>query len=192
MTNEVTKTIWGGLISSTGTVGGATTLRQQATDKLNSGTPVTSTDISRAAAAGVTLGASIPSTNALLALSDDISNSNLVSTLNSFLSLYSQIRVFTFHRNRTSWSNGNGAAVTPDYNKSAFKTNPSVSTGSVVAPAGAYDDIEEADVIDVSAYEAIIATLRGVITTNSTTGDVTVNYCHSSCHSVCHGSRGRR
>lgn len=193
--NEVTKTIWGGLMSSTTSVGGIDTMRQHATSELSAGSPAVanSTDLSRAAATGTTLGASIPTNDAKSSLSDNISNGNLVTTLNAFLSLYSQVRVFTFHRNRTSWGTyGNSAAVTPDYTRTAYKTSPAVSTPNDAAPVGAYDNIAIGDGVDLSDYEAIINTLKGVITTNSSKSDVTVNYCHSSCHNVCHGSRGRR
>lgn len=194
MTDEVTKTIWGELISSTAAVGGITTMRQQANTEVTPGSPtqITSTDISRAAATGVTLGAAIPSNNAVSSLSSTVSSGNLVTTLNAFLSLYSQIRIFTFHRIRSAWGNGNGASITPDYTRTAFKTSPSVTVGSDGAPSGAYDSIEVGDVIDRSNYEAVIASLRDVITTNAIKSDVTVNYCHSSCHSVCHSARGRR
>lgn len=194
MANEVTKTIWGGLISSTAAVGGVTTMRQQATSELIPGSPAvaTSTDIARAAATGVTLSSSIPSNDAKSSLSSDVGSGNLVTTLNSFLSLYSKTRIFTFHRIRSSWGNGNGAAVTPDYTRTSYKVSPGVTSVSDGAPGGAYDNIEANDAIDLSNYHAIITTLRGVITTNSNKGDATVNYCHSSCHSVCHSARGRR
>lgn len=194
MSDEVTKTIWGGLISSASAVDGSTAMRQHATTQLTAGSPVlaTSTDISRAASVGTSLSKSIPTNNAKSALSTDIGNGNLVGTLNAFLTLYSKIRIFTFHQTRSSWGNGNGAAVVPNYTRTAYKTSPGVSVGSDGAPVGAYDDIQDGDDIDKSLYKSIISSLRTVITTNSNKNDITVNYCHSSCHSVCHYARGRR
>lgn len=194
MANEVTKTIWGGLISSASAVDGTNAMRQHANTQLTAGSPViaNSTDISRAASVGTTLSTSIPNNDAKAALDADISNGNLVATLNAFLTLYSKIRIFNFHKNRSSWGNGNGAAVVPNYTRTAYKTNPGVSTGSDGAPVGAYDDIEAGDDIDKLLYKDIIGSLKTVITTNSNKGDVTINYCHSSCHSVCHHARGRR
>jgi len=194
MSDEVTKTIWGGLISSTSAVDSTTTMRQHATTQLTAGSPVlvSSTDVSRAASVGTSLSKSIPTNNAISALTADIGNGNLVGTLNAFLALYSKIRIFTFHQTRSSWGNGNGAAVVPNYTRTGYKTNPGVITGSTGAPAGAYDNIEDGDDIDKSLYKDIIGSLKTVITTNSNKGDITVNYCHSSCHSVCHSARGRR
>jgi len=194
MANEITKTIWGGLISSTSAVGGVTTLRQQATTELTPGSPAiaNSTDVSRAAATGVSLGVSIPTNIATSSLTSSVGSGNLVATLNSFLSLYSKTRIFTFHRRRSSWGNGNTSGVKADYTRTAYKTSPGVLTASDGAPGGAYDNIGNADSIDRSNYEAVIASLRGVITTNSNKTDATISYCHSSCHSVCHSARGRR
>jgi len=96
MSDEVTKTIWGGLISSTSAVDSTTTMRQHATTQLTAGSPVlvSSTDVSRAASVGTSLSKSIPTNNAISALTADIGNGNLVGTLNAFLALYSKINFY--------------------------------------------------------------------------------------------------
>lgn len=193
MSSEITKSIWGGLISGSGVIEGETTLRQFSTDQIGIHAPApTSGDITIAAASGVLLSTALPTDNASVSLSADTSSAALISTLNSFLGLYSQLRIFTFHRWRTSWGDGNIRAITPDYNRQAFKSSPPVHFSSDGVPANTYDNIDVSHEIDLSDYKAVIATLRNTIGNNSTKNEVTINYCHSSCHSVCHSAGGRR
>lgn len=194
MANEITKTIWGGSISNDAAVEGTTAMRQHANARLDAGSPdkVSSTDISRASGALITLAQSVPSDDAKSALTNSVGSSNLTTTLDTFLDMYSKIRIFTYHQSRTSWGTGNPYAVVPDYTRRGYKVDPAVTTPNDTAPVGTYDDLQDGDLVVLTNYQTVINTLNSIITTNSDKTDDTITYCHSSCHSNCHGSRGRR
>ncbi len=191
MVGNVTKSIWQGIISNTGTVEGQQTMRDKAIAALTSPglAVVNGTDITRAAAVGIDISSDVPAINAQLP-SDNASSTELKSLLNQFLSTYSRIRRLDYYVHVTRW----GTSGSANYHAFQYsRRGIGNSLDDTPAMANLYDDIESEEDINLDKYKQIIEGLNTAIETNKDVlHSANVVYCHSSCHSNCHASRGRR
>jgi len=152
---------------------------------------VDGTDISRAAAAGIT--AASPTTLPVATQAEidgnvdpfpaPISGTDVRDVLQSKATIWSYVRKLRYQLT------GSGA----QYTRFAYVTAPAL--GSSVPPTSdpIFDPLNTGEDIDLPAFNVILSTLSVVVNAAADTEYPSIiNYCHSSCHSSCHGSRGRR